>query len=139
MVVGVPFHEAITADWGPEAERAWRVAHTSLLGGGALYLGVAAVAHRLVLGPRAAALTVWSLVAAVYAFVFGFVVGPAIGARGLEPVGPALHVAVFVVFAGGLVAAFLAFGIVLWGAFVAMRRPGPVAPGPTARRRAQRP
>jgi hypothetical protein len=121
MLVGVPFREAIIGHAGADAERSWRVAHTSLIGGGALYLALAAVAHHLVLGPRAASFAVGSLVFAVYAFAFGFVVGPAAGARGLEPTGPALHVVVFAVFAVALLAAFAAFGVLLWGAFVAMR------------------
>jgi hypothetical protein len=122
MVVGVPFREAITNHWGADAERSWRVAHTSLVGGGALYLALAGVAHHLALGPRAAAFVVGSLVFAAYAFALGFVLGPAVGARGLEPVGPALHVAIFAIFAAALLLAFVAMGVVFWGALVALRR-----------------
>jgi hypothetical protein len=120
MIVGFPFLQAITAHTGPDAERAWRVAHTSLVGGGALYLALAAVGHHLVLPRRAAVFVVRALVFAAYAFVFGFVVGPAIGARGLEPVGPPLHLLVFVAFAAGLLLAFLAMAVLLWGAYVAL-------------------
>jgi hypothetical protein len=124
MLVGIPFREAILSGWGEDAQRAWRVAHTSLVGGGALYLALAAVAQHLVLGPRAAAFVAGSLVFAAWTFVIGFVVGPAVGARGLEPVGPALHLVVFAAFAAGLLLAFLALGTVLWGSFVALRRAG---------------
>jgi hypothetical protein len=121
MIAGVPFREAITGGWGADAERAWRVAHTSLVGGGALYLGLAAVAHYLVLGPRAAMLATAALLFAAYGFAVGFLVGPAVGARGLEPVGTTLHVAVFGLFAAALLAAFAAMVVVLWGAFAALR------------------
>lgn len=124
MLTGLPFHDAITSHSGPEAERAWRVAHTSLVGGGALYLAIAAVAHHFVLPRRAAVFVVWSLVFAAYAFAFGFVVGPAVGARGLEPVGPPLHVIVFATLAAGLLFAFVASVVLLWGAYAALRAAG---------------
>ena len=126
MIVGVPFREAITDDWSPDTVRAWRVAHTSLVGGGTLYLGLAAVGHHLALSRRMAVFAVGSLVFAAWAFAFGFIVGPMVGARGLEPVGPPLHVAIFAVFALGLLVAFIALGVLLWGAFVSMSRARPV-------------
>jgi hypothetical protein len=121
MLVGLPFQQAIVSHAGPEAERAWRVAHTSLVLGGVLYLALAAVAHHLILSRRAAAFSVASLVFAAYAFAFGFVVGPAVGARGLEPVGPPLHVAIFAVFAVALLLALAALAMLLWSAFKAWR------------------
>ena len=125
MLVGLPFQQAITSHAGPDAERAWRVAHTSLVGGGVLYLGLAAVGHHLVLSRRAAAFVVWSFVFAAHAFALAFVVGPAIGARGLEPVGPPSHVVVFVVFAVTLSFVLAAMMIVLWGAYAALRAASP--------------
>lgn len=124
MLVGFSFHYAITEHSGPDAERAWRVAHTSLVGGGALYLALGAVAGHLVLPRRVAALAVWTLVFAAYAFSFGFVVGPAIGARGLEPVGPPLHVAVFGLLAVALLLLLAAMFILLWGAYAGLRASG---------------
>ena len=123
MLVGLPFHNAITQHSGPDTERAWRVTHTSLVGGGALYLGLAAVAQYLVLSRRAAAFAVWSLVFAAYAFALGFVVGPAVGARGLEAVGPPLHIVVFGVLAVALLFALVAMFVFLWGAYAALRDP----------------
>jgi vacuolar-type H+-ATPase subunit I/STV1 len=122
MLVGLPFHEAITSQAGPDAERAWRVAHTSLVGGGTLYLGIGAVASQLVLGPRAASVATASLVFAAWAFAVGFLLGPAIGARGLEPVGPPLHVFVFALFVPALLLALLAIAVLLRGAWLALRR-----------------
>jgi hypothetical protein len=122
MLVGVPFREAITSQAGAESERAWRVAHTSLVGGGVLYLALAAVAHHLVLGSREAAFVVGSFVFAAWAFAFGFVVGPAVGARGLEPMGSALDVFIFALFAAALLIFLLAMLLVLKGAYAALRR-----------------
>ena len=121
MLIGFPFHHAITQHSGPDAERAWRVAHTSLVGGGALYLALAAVGSHLVLPRSAAAFAVWTLVFAAYAFGFGFVVGPAVGARGLEPVGPPLHIAIFGILALALVLLLVAMVLLLWGAYSALR------------------
>jgi hypothetical protein len=58
---------------------------------------------------------------AAYGFAFGFIVGPAIGARGFEPVGATLHVVVFAVFATALLAAFVAMALLLWGPLLALR------------------
>lgn len=117
LVAGLPFHDAITASRGPDAVRAWRVAHTSLVGLGALYLAIAAVADHLVLGRRAAALAVRGLVLTAYASVFAFILGPAVGARGLEPVGRPLNVLVFVAFAVAILASFVAIAVCLRGAW----------------------
>ena len=124
MLAGLPFQHAITSDWGPEAERAWRVAHTSLIMAGILYLAIAAIAHHLVLSRAAARFVSWSLIISAYAFVFAFIVGPSIGARGLEPTGPPLHILIFAVFAVSLLVAFIAVEVVAWGAFSALRGRG---------------
>ena len=121
MVTGLPFQQAITADWGPEAARAWRVSHTSLLGVGTLYIALSAIASHLVLAPGTAAFATRGLVISAYALAFAFVVGPAIGARGLEPAGPPLHLLVFVLFGAALGLAFVALSIVLWGIWQAVR------------------
>jgi hypothetical protein len=124
MLVGFPFLQAITSHAGPDAERAWRVAHTSLVTGGALFLALGAVAHHLRLSPRAARFAVGSMVFATYAFAFAFVVGPAVGARGLEPVGPFLHVLIFWIFGVTLLLVLAAMGVLLWGALAALREAG---------------
>ncbi len=124
MLAGLPFQHAITSNWGPETERAWRVAHTSLMMAGILYLAIAAIAHHLVLSRGAAQFVTWSLVISAYAFVFAFIVGPSIGARGLEPTGPPLHILIFAVFVVSLLLAFLAVEVIAWGAFSALRGRG---------------
>ncbi len=122
MLVGLPFADAITAQSGPEIERAWRVAHTSLVTAGTLYVAIAAIAHHLMLPGRAAAFVTWSFVLSAYAFSFALVVGPVVGARGLEPTGPPLNVLIFALFVASLLLSFFSVVIVLWGLFVSLRR-----------------
>ncbi len=124
MLVGLPFANAITAHSGPELERAWRVSHASLVTVGTLYVAIAAIAHHLILPRPAAAFVTWSFVVSAYAFAFAFVVGPVVGARGLEATGPPLNVFIFAVLVASLLALFLSVGIVLWGLFAALRRGG---------------
>ncbi len=122
MLVGLPFADAITSHSGPEVERAWRVAHASLVTAGTLYIAIAAIAHHLILARPAAAFVTWSFVLSAYAFAFAFVVGPVVGARGLEPTGPPLNVLVFVILVPALLASLISVVLVLWGLFAALRR-----------------
>ncbi len=122
MFVGLPFADAITSHSGPEVERAWRVAHASLVTAGTLYIAIAAIAHHLILPRPAAAFVPWSFGLSAYAFAFAFVVGPVVGARGLEPTGPPLNVLVFVILLTSLLAFFISVVLVLWGLFAALRR-----------------
>ena len=124
MLVGLPFADAITAHSGAELERAWRVSHTSLVTVGILYVAIAAIAHHLILPRLAAAFVTWSFVLSAYAFAFVFVVGPVVGARGLERTGPPLHVLIFAVLLASLLASLLSVLIVLWGLLGALRRDG---------------
>lgn len=121
MLVGLPFANAITSYSGPEAERAWRVAHTSLITAGTLYIAVAAIAHHLVVSHGASAFVTWSLIVSTYAFAFAFVIGPIVGARGLEPTGSPLNVLIFAIFVVGLLAAFISLVVVLRGLLAAAR------------------
>jgi hypothetical protein len=122
MLVGLPFANAITTHSGIEVERAWRVSHTSLVTAGTLYVAIAAIAHYLILSPQAAAFVTWSFVLSTYTFAFAFVIGPIVGARGLEPTGPALNVLIFVVLLASLLALLASAATVLWGLLVALRR-----------------
>src|SRR5262245_59210012 len=122
MLVGFPFALSITGDAGPDAQRAWRVAHTSLMTVGTLYIAIAAVAQHLVLSARAAGFVRSALVLSTYGFAIAFVIGPAFGARGLEPTGPAMNALVFGVFGVTLPAVFIASLVVLRGLFAAMQR-----------------
>jgi hypothetical protein len=122
MLTGLPFANAITADAGVEVERAWRVAHTSLVTAGTLYVAVAAITQYLILSRQGAAFVTWSFVLSAYAFAFAFVVGPIVGARGLDPSGPSLNVMIFVLLHVSLLAFLASVTIVLWSLWVALRR-----------------
>jgi hypothetical protein len=111
LLAGVPFGAAITDGWGEEAIHAWRVAHTGLVGGGVALIAIGGAAHRVRLGPGAAAWLVGSLVASIYAGVFALGVGPILGVRGLEPTPPLANQLAFganlVLALGSLIAAAL--------------------------------
>lgn len=119
MVLGFPLQRAITSAGSEESQQAWRSSHTTLVTGGTLYVAVAAIAHLLRLGVRAARFATIVLVLASYVFAIVLCAGPWIGARGLAPVGPPSHVAVHVGFLGAIALLFAGFGVILWGACAA--------------------
>ena len=121
LVLGLTLHRTLVAQGAPEAERAWRASHTTLVTGGTFYLALAAVGHLLVLGERAARLATGALALASYVFAAVFVAGPLLGARGLEPVGPPAHVAVYAGFVFGILLLFVATLVFSWGAWAAYR------------------
>ena len=120
-LVGIPFAEAIEEDWGAEAVRAWRVAHSSLVMGGALYIAIGAAREFIALPAQPESLLVRLLVATAYLFPAALVLGASLGARGLSPAGPALHGVVFVCFVVSALAILIASGLLLWGTYRALR------------------
>ncbi len=124
MLVGIPFTNAVTGDAGADLQRARRVSHTSLLSAGTLYVAIAAVGQHPVLSSAAASFVTRTFVVAAWALSVAFVVGPIIGARGLEPTGPPLHILIFVLFTSGLLALFASLVLVLRGLFFAYREDG---------------
>jgi hypothetical protein len=95
LLTGLPLGAAITDGWGEEAIRAWRVAHTGLVGGGVALIAIGGAARHVRLGPHGAAWLVWSFVASVYAGVFSLGVGPILGVRGLAPTPPPANILAF--------------------------------------------
>lgn len=95
LLTGLPLGAAITDGWGEEAIRAWRVAHTGLVGGGVALIAIGGAARHVRLGPRAAAWLVWLLVGSIYAGVFALGLGPILGVRGLEPTPPPANILAF--------------------------------------------
>jgi len=89
LLCGIPFALAAGNAWGEEAVRAWRVAHTGGAAVGLMLIVIGAVLHRLLLGDRAGAILVWSLVASAYSFTAGVLVAATAGVRGLQAGGPA--------------------------------------------------
>jgi hypothetical protein len=104
LLCGIPYGRAITHDWGPEAVRAWRIAHFSLVVGGIWLMVVAAVSHLLVLTPRGIAVLVYSVVTSGYAFTLALAVAAVGGVRGLEASGSMVNLVSF----GGNVVASIA-------------------------------
>lgn len=102
LACGLGFARAILAGRGPEAERAWRVAHLSLLLVGltmwVVSLLIAAISPSLLL----AHVIVWSFVASGYGLLFVLPYGAVAGHRGLSAAGP---VGNRVVLAGNLMGA----------------------------------
>ena len=121
LLSGAGFSEAITGTQGADAERAWRVAHSGLTLGGAMFIAIAMAQPTLVLSERAASFLTWSLVASGYGFAVALPLGAVLGLRGLEPAGPASN---FVIFIGNTIGALgsLVGGFLFsWGAFRSLR------------------
>lgn len=121
LVLGLTLHQTLLAKGTVETERAWRASHTTLVTGGTFYLALAGVGHLLRLGQRAARLATGALALASYVFTVVFVAGPLLGARGLAPVGPPSHVAVYAGFLLAIVLMFAATLVFAWGAWAAYR------------------
>lgn len=121
MALGITLKNAIVSEEALAVERAWRASHTTLVTGGTVYLALAGVSQLLVLGRRAAMFATGALVFASYLFAIVFVAGPGVGARGLAPVGPPSHVAVYVGFLLAVVLMFAATIVFTWGAWAGYR------------------
>jgi hypothetical protein len=122
MLAGIPFTNAITDGWGPEAVRAWRVVHTSLLMGGVLFFALGPAVPYLALGEPALRLLVFLLVATTYVFTAGLVVGATIGERGLEPGSSLASALIFAALAASVLALFVASALMVRGAYSALRQ-----------------
>jgi hypothetical protein len=121
LLSGAGFAEAITGAQGEHAERAWRVAHTGLTLGGALFIAVAMALPMLVLSERVVSILTWSLVASGYGFAVALPLGAAIGMRGLEPVGPVSNLVVFIGNTIGSLGSLIGILLFAWGALRSLR------------------
>jgi len=121
LLCGIPFALAAGNAWGEEAVRAWRVAHTGGAAVGLMLIVIGAVLHRLLLGDRAGAILVWSLVASAYSFTAGVLVAATAGVRGLQAGGPALNRVVFAAYTVGTAGALLGVALLVAGAAAALR------------------
>ncbi len=121
LLSGAGFADAITGPQGEHAERAWRVAHSGLSLGGVLLIAIGAALPALLLSERLASLLIWSLVASAYGFAIALPYGAAVGMRGLEPVGPASNLIVFVGNTVGALGSLVGAALFTWGAWRAVR------------------
>jgi hypothetical protein len=115
VLAGFPFWLAIIRDRGPDAIRAWRVAHTTLIADGLLLLIVSLMRPHLALSGSVAWLLGWALVASAYGFVFALAVGAWVGERGLAPVPLGRNSLFFAGHAIGAGGAVVGAGLVLVG------------------------
>ncbi len=122
MIMGVPYAFALNGSWGDEATRAWHVAHTGVAALGVTLLAVAGILNQLLLRDRLATLLVWSMSVAGYGFVIGLTIVAVTGVRGLQPIDGLLNWIAFSVDGVAMLAAFLGIGLVIQGAFAALRR-----------------
>jgi hypothetical protein len=120
FLCGAPLGRAIVRKKPEETVRAWRVAHTSLVGGGMLLLVLAATVSRLMMD-------LWSMVAMVAAFVVGgyaFVVSLPLsawsGQRGLSAAAPVLNRVVYAFNVVGVLALLAGGALLVMGAYEAL-------------------
>lgn len=121
LVLGFSLHRTLLGGDAPEVGRAWRASHTTLVTGGTFYLALAGVGHLLLLGERAARFATGALALASYVFAAVFTAGPVLGARGLAPVGPPSHVAIYGGFVVAIALMFAGTLVFAWGAWAAYR------------------
>ncbi len=93
---------------------------------GLMLIAIGAVLPRLRMGHRAASVLVWSLVASAYGFTLGLVVAAAGGVRGLRAAGPALNWVVFTAYMSGSLGALVGVGLMIRGAYAALRGTSPI-------------
>jgi hypothetical protein len=120
LLCGAPLGSAVVRAKSEATVRAWRVAHSSLVAGGALLLVLASVVTQLQLSTQALALLVWAFVASSYSFAVVLPLGAQYGQRGLTSAPPFLNRVIYVgnmVGAGGLLLGTL---ILIWGAYAAL-------------------
>jgi len=92
----------------PGDVRGWRMAHLEGILNGLTLFGVAAVATRLRLTPRAQGTIAWSLIVTAWGNVIAAVVGPIFGGRGLEFGAGAANSLMYLLFVAAIVAVLIA-------------------------------
>ncbi len=109
MLAGIPLADAAVREDAAGAH-GWTVIHDTFLLFGVMLLALGAVWRRLVLGPRAASVLLWSLVVSVYVSVVVMIGAAVTGVSGLSPegfLGTSFFAGLLVAFVGFLLAAAL--------------------------------
>lgn len=122
LVAGLPFGAAVGHSPTADTAHAWRVAHAGNTAIGVMLITIGAVAPRLVLGRRLAALMIWALIGAAYSFVLATVAAALAGERGLAMKGSVINRAIFVGYLFGVGAAFLGVVLLIAGAYAAFTK-----------------
>ena len=122
MLAGVALSLAIPGAWGEDAVRAWRLAHLGPVVTGVWLIALAGSCQLLRLSSAASAACVWSLAASGYSFAISAVLAALCGVRGLEPTGPVANLVVFAGFTVGAVGGVIGLGVLLLGAWAALRK-----------------
>lgn len=99
----------------PGDYRGWRMAHLEGILNGLLLIGVAAVAPRLALSPRAGAIVFWALVVTAWGNMIASTLGPLTETRGLAFGGVANSI-VYLLFVAAIVGVIWAMILVARGA-----------------------
>lgn len=123
LLFGLPFGVALTAGWGEESMRAWRVAHAGMVAVGLLLIAIGAALRHLVLGQRQTSWLVWSLVASAYGFTLAVLLRGVAGVKGFQPTGPILNWIAFLSNMVGIVGSLMGVALTIHGASAALRSP----------------
>jgi uncharacterized membrane protein len=115
LLCGFPFWIAIIRCHDAGTVRAWRVAHTTIIGSGLLMLVVYLISPKLALSEALRSLLTWVLVVSGYGFVFALVIGAATRQRALTPRPFGLNTLLFAGHLVGAAGAIVAICIVLYG------------------------
>jgi hypothetical protein len=84
FLCGAPLGRAINKNYGEERIRAWRVAHSSLVGGGVMLLAIAANLSNIELPQALKLLASYMLSVSILSFAFALTFGAYKGHRGTE-------------------------------------------------------
>lgn len=124
LLCGIPLGAAAARGAGPEATRAWRVAHSGGAGVGVMLIAIGAALPHLRLGQLALGALTWSLVISAYVFVLGLVVAAVADVRGLSPTGAVLNRLVFAAYVVGSAGTLLGVVLTMLGAWAALATMG---------------
>jgi hypothetical protein len=121
LLAGIPYGSALVNGWGDEAARAWKLTHMEGIQNGILVLALAGCGRFLRLGPGAAGLMTWAVIAAAYGNVVGAGLGALVGERGLAPTGPVGNAGVFTAFMFGMWGVLIGVPLAAFGAWQGLR------------------
>jgi hypothetical protein len=111
---GAPFGRAISRGRPDDEVRAWRVAHSGIVGGGTTMLAVGAALALAQIPPLEAWLVSASLIASGYGFAIALPIGALLGHRGIQAKGPLANRLVFAGNTVGALGSLIGALILVW-------------------------